>query len=181
MIVKNIIKEITLNYFFTSDTHFSHTNIIKHCNRPFKSADEMNSTIIYNWNKKVKKDDIVFHLGDFSLSHKITSYLINKLNGKIHLIAGNHDRKKYYIKNNTFYSVNDILEINLENKLIVLCHYPFLTWNRSHHGSWNLHGHVHDRELKIKDCKFRLNVGVDVNDFTPISFNEVRQKMELIK
>ena len=53
--------------FFTSDTHFNHTNILQYCNRPFKIVDQMNETIITNWNNVVEPDDIVFHLGDFCL------------------------------------------------------------------------------------------------------------------
>ena len=53
--------------FFTSDTHFNHTNIIRFCNRPFKDVIHMNETIIANWNSVVGPDDIIFHLGDFCL------------------------------------------------------------------------------------------------------------------
>ena len=53
--------------FFTSDTHFNHTNIIRFCNRPFKDVTHMNETIIANWNSVVGPDDIIFHLGDFCL------------------------------------------------------------------------------------------------------------------
>ena len=53
--------------FFTSDTHFNHTNIIRFCNRPFKDVSHMNETIISNWNRVVGPEDIVFHLGDFCL------------------------------------------------------------------------------------------------------------------
>lgn len=53
--------------FFTSDTHFNHTNIIQFCQRPFKNADEMNEVIMANWSNVVGKDDIIFHLGDFCL------------------------------------------------------------------------------------------------------------------
>ena len=82
------------NIFFTSDTHFWHDNIIKFCNRPFNSIEEMNDTIIENWNKVVGKNDIVFHLGDFCFcgSDKFKD-IIERLNGYIYLILGNHDWK----------------------------------------------------------------------------------------
>lgn len=54
--------------FFTSDTHFGHSNIIKYCNRPFKDKDEMNETLISNWNKVVPEDGIVIHCGDFAFA-----------------------------------------------------------------------------------------------------------------
>ena len=53
--------------FFTSDTHFNHTNILRYCNRPFKTVGQMNETIITNWNNVVGPDDVIFHLGDFCL------------------------------------------------------------------------------------------------------------------
>lgn len=80
--------------FFTSDTHFNHTNIIRFCNRPFKDVSHMNETIISNWNRVVGSEDIVFHLGDFCLGGSAEWInVLNRLNGKIYLISGNHDIK----------------------------------------------------------------------------------------
>ena len=80
--------------FFTSDTHFNHTNIIQYCQRPFKSTDEMNEAIIDNWNSVVGEEDTVFHLGDFCLGSSAEwNKILNRLNGKIYLILGNHDLK----------------------------------------------------------------------------------------
>ena len=82
------------NLFFTSDTHFYHGNIIRFCNRPFKSVEMMNETIISNWNNTVGQDDIVFHLGDFCLGGSAEwNKILDRLNGKIYLIMGNHDLK----------------------------------------------------------------------------------------
>ena len=80
--------------FFTSDTHFYHGNIIRFCNRPFKDVETMNETIISNWNNTVGQDDIVFHLGDFCLGGSAEwTRILNRLNGRIYLIMGNHDLK----------------------------------------------------------------------------------------
>lgn len=80
--------------FFTSDTHFNHTNIIQYCQRPFKSTDEMNEAMIDNWNSVVGEDDTVFHLGDFCLGGaEEWNKILNRLNGRIYLILGNHDLK----------------------------------------------------------------------------------------
>lgn len=57
--------------FFISDTHFYHGNIIRFCNRPFKSVEMMNETIISNWNNTVGQDGIVFHLGNFCLGGSV--------------------------------------------------------------------------------------------------------------
>ena len=80
------------NIFFTSDTHFSHENIMHFCNRPFKTIEEMNDTLIENWNKVVNKDSIVFHLGDFAWGNNWMQFL-NKLNG--HKILLYKDRRFY--------------------------------------------------------------------------------------
>ncbi|MBQ4059987.1 MAG: metallophosphoesterase, partial [Lachnospiraceae bacterium] len=87
--------------FFTSDTHFYHSNIINFCGRPFKNVEVMNETLIANWNSVVGPDDIVFHLGDFCLGGSAEwTNILNRLNGKIYLIVGNHDiknlRQGYY-------------------------------------------------------------------------------------
>lgn len=80
--------------FFTSDTHFNHTNILQYCNRPFKTIDQMNETIITNWNRVVGPDDVIFHLGDFCLGGaEEWNKILNRLNGRIYLVLGNHDLK----------------------------------------------------------------------------------------
>jgi calcineurin-like phosphoesterase family protein len=87
-----------MKMFFTSDTHFGHTNIIKHYNRPFSSIEEMNEEIVERWNSVVTKKDIVFHLGDielFNYSHVSIMDYIEKLQFyEIVLIRGNHDRSR---------------------------------------------------------------------------------------
>ena len=75
--------------FFTSDTHFNHTNVIRFCNRPFKDVVHMNETLISNWNRVVSPEDIVFHLGGSAEWVNV----LNRLNGKIYLISDNHDIK----------------------------------------------------------------------------------------
>lgn len=80
--------------FFTSDTHFNHANIIRFCNRPFNDVEQMNETLIANWNRVVQPEDTVFHLGDFCLGGSVEwTKILNRLNGKIYLILGNHDIK----------------------------------------------------------------------------------------
>jgi len=157
--------------FFTADTHFSHSNIIKYCNRPFSSALEMDETMIANWNSKVGKDDVVYHLGDFafSLIHKH----VERLNGKIILIFGNHDKLARH-NSNLFHSVHDYLEIKHKDTLITLCHYAFKIWNKSHFNSWNLFGHSHGR---VKGVGKQMDVGVDTNNFFPYHISEIETIM----
>lgn len=142
------------NLYFTSDTHFFHNNIIEYCNRPFSNVHEMNESLVTLWNSKVPKDGIVFHTGDFSLtaSPNALDTLLNRLNGEIHLIIGNHEKDalgKEYIRKR-WKSIHDILEIFVEDEEItygeqhiIMCHYPMMVWNASHRGSWQLFGHVH--------------------------------------
>ena len=81
-----------MNKWFISDTHFSHTNIIRYTGRPFQTADEMDTQLIKNWNAHVDFHDIVFFLGDFGLGK--SDYLANickQLNGNKICIRGNHD------------------------------------------------------------------------------------------
>ncbi len=87
--------------YFTSDTHFNHTNIIGYINRPFKTVEDMNKDIIRKWNNVVPADGIVFHLGDVSLTARDNSLLglLNGLNGTKHLIIGNHEKDAMNCKN----------------------------------------------------------------------------------
>lgn len=88
-----ILKGLSPNkIWFTSDTHFFHNKIIEYCQRPFANVEEMNNELIYRWNQVVRNDDVVFHLGDFCLGKaKKWNSILDKLNGKICLILGNHD------------------------------------------------------------------------------------------
>lgn len=177
------------NIWFTSDTHFYHKNIIKYCYRPFNSVEEMNQSLIDNWNNVVKENDIVFHLGDFAFDK--WKSIINQLNGKIYLIVGNHDEIKYpgHKIFDLFEGVYNQLYIQIDNQWIYLNHYPFLCYGGSYKNKpvWTLSGHTHICKIKNTGKDFeRMNylfptqydVGVDFNDYTPISFKEVKEKIE---
>ena len=172
--------------FFTSDTHFSHENIIKFCRRPFKDASHMNDELIRRWNEVVGPDDIVFHLGDFAWGGSdVWNSIMSRLNGKIYLVLGNHDEKNIrqgYMKR--FEWVGYQMHITIEGRSIYLNHYPFLCYGGSYRGKdavWQLFGHVHSKEGMTGMDKDRLanllptqyDVGVDNNDYRPISFREV--------
>jgi calcineurin-like phosphoesterase family protein len=165
------------NIFFTSDNHFGHSSIIKYSNRPFVDVDEMNEVMIQNWNRTVGNKDLVFHLGDFAfLPEDEIRNTINRLNGNINFILGNHDRKLSKLKNITIIN-NSIHEMKIADQFVVMSHYPLLSWNRSFHGSFMLHGHCHGTarypypEMRIHD------VGVDCNNFKPIEFSEIREML----
>lgn len=169
------------NLWFVSDTHWGHKNIIKYSNRPFESVEEMDEALIKNWNSKVKPNDEVWHLGDFSF-HKegMTEGIIKRLNGRINFVRGNHDEimpnlYKY------FKSVQDYKEIRVDGQKIVLCHFPMLTWNKAHRGAWMLHGHSHGSVNYLNVGTTRLDVGVDNFKYTPVSYEEVRDLLKDIE
>lgn len=163
--------------WFTGDQHFFHKNIIRFCNRPFKNVNDMNETIINNWNNVVGKNDIVYNLGDISIGRqKEVVSILEQLNGRKVLIVGNHDEKVNRIADK-FEGVYYYLELKEYN--IVLSHYPFLTWNRIYHNSIHLHGHSHGTLKDVYNEKGeiitnkRFDVGVDCNNFTPFSLEQV--------
>jgi calcineurin-like phosphoesterase family protein len=149
--------------YFSGCTHFGHENIIKLANRPFSSIEEMDETLIDNWNKTVRKTDTVYHLGDFSYkgATRPTDYL-NRLNGSIVLIQGNHDPilwgHKYY-------------EFKENKRLFVLFHYPIEEWNGYFRGAVHIHCHTHKPELI--SAKNRFNVTVEATNYKPISLEEI--------
>ena len=157
------------NVFFTSDTHFSHENIIKYCNRPFSSVEEMNETIITNWNNVITPNDTVFHLGDFGFgSTGNLAEIKYRLNGNIEFVCGSHDKNAKKL----FFPYRLMLEIKIEDHPIVLCHYAMRTWKASYHGSWHLFGHSHGR-LAVDNHTLAYDVGVDSNYYTPVSMDKI--------
>ncbi len=105
------------NIWFTSDCHFSHANVIKYDKRPFTSAQEMDETLIANWNAKVKANDIVFYLGDLSFDRDFgrTQAIAKQLKGKIHFILGNHDDERVIRKLGVFETVNDYINLSVKD------------------------------------------------------------------
>ena len=174
--------------FFTSDTHFNHANIIEFCHRPFRNVEKMNETLIANWNNVIGPDDIVFHLGDFCLGGAAEwNKVLDRLNGKIYLILGNHDLKNIRQGfTQRFEHVAMQMRIEIGKRKIYLCHYPFLCFEGGYKDVWQLFGHVHIRKSNTGIDAGRLqylyptqyDVGVDNNDFTPVSYEQVRTKIQ---
>lgn len=155
------------NIWFISDTHFYHEKIIQHTNRPFASVSEMNTMMVDRWNALVGMNDVVYHIGDFSLRddpHCVD--MIDNLNGTLYLIAGNHDRDKI-LKAKRWKAVYDMLTVKVEPDIeIILCHYPLERWPKSHYGAYHFHGHTHGT---LRSTGRRQDVGVDVWGFAPVS------------
>ena len=167
--------------FYISDLHLGHSNIIRLNNRPFKDAIEMETTIINNWNNRVREDDNVYIIGDFCYkSAQSPEYYLKQLKGNKYLITGNHDRhllnnpdiKKY------FKQITPILFIKDNDKSVILCHYPMIEWDGMYRDTWHIYGHIHNNtndtyEILTKYRLKALNAGVDVNNFMPVSFEEL--------
>lgn len=150
-----------MNTFFTSDTHFSHENIIRYCARPFASVEEMNREMTARWNAVVGPRDTVYHLGDFSLGKDSPTKFLRKLNGgKKILVRGNHDKNAARMLAYGFDEVHEKTEWNGW----LLQHHPIATNKRL------LCGHIHEKWTRIGDV---VNVGVDVWDFTPRTIEEL--------
>ena len=173
--------------WFTSDEHFFHKNVIRLCNRPFVNLDEMHKTLVDNHNSVVSKNDTVYHLGDFAFGRgDHVGELILKLNGQHIFMKGNHDdwmkSKKInfdLLMNGNMVDYGDeYKEIHYKNEMMVLCHYPMRTWNRSHYGVIQLYGHCHGN---LESLKNQYDVGVDNNDYFPISIDDIRMKLATSK
>lgn len=164
------------NIFFTADTHFNHSNIIKFCNRPFGNVLEMNEVLIEKWNTKVKQGDIIYHLGDIGFGEY--RYILDRLNGRIVLILGSHDGNALIPRNKSrFKDIYRLFEIQEKGQNITLCHYAMRVWPKSHHGAWYLYGHSHNR---LETFGKSFDVGVDGHNFEPWSFDEVVEKMKTL-
>jgi calcineurin-like phosphoesterase family protein len=152
--------------FFTSDSHFGDAPRLRIDRRPFASIGEMDRTIVERWNEVVGPRDEVWHLGDFAFGpppERIAG-LLAELKGTKHLIIGNNDGPAT-IEQPAWASVQHYAELTVEGKRLVLCHYPFRTWNRMGQGVIDLHGHSHG---KLKGAPRQYDVGVDVWDFRPV-------------
>lgn len=159
--------------FFTADTHFGHASIIRHGGRPFDDVETMDHALIARWNAVVSNRDEVWHLGDFNVaSARSTEWYLERLNGRIHMVWGNHDDRHARKAAHLFASAQDVKYLKHEGERITLYHYAQRTWRNSHRGAWHLFGHSHGC---IAGIGRSMDVGVDVNGFRPVSFDEVRR------
>lgn len=185
------------NVFFTSDFHLFHHNVLKFDNRPFDDIHQMHLIIENNWNEIVTPNDTVIYLGDLSFARKddklAVDSLINRLNGNIHYVMGNHDKLEEIKKNRKFITVQDYLEVRIKFKknnvvtesLFCCMHYPIYSWNKKHHGHYMCHGHCHGNLHHGEDASFYIgrrvmDVGCMLHDYKPVSYIDVMSKLDLI-
>jgi len=185
--------------FISSDTHYAHKNICRGVTdwrtqdgeipvgstRDFDTIEQMNERLVNGINNVVGQDDTLILLGDVSFGgfENIGIFLDRLICKNIHLILGNHD---HHIENDReniqskFLSVQHYLEVNINDKNFVLCHYPLQSWNGLNKGVIHLHGHVHlGPNRKFGNGK-RLDVGVDGNDMVPYSIDAIIRVMNKI-
>jgi calcineurin-like phosphoesterase family protein len=154
--------------FFTSDTHFGDHRVLNLYPRPFGSVAEMDAALAANWNAAVGPEDEVWHLGDFARSGALAADVLARLHGTKHLVIGNNDPGPDVAHG--WASIGPYRELELEGRRLVLCHYPFRSWNGQHRGALNLHGHSHGR---LKPLPRQYDVGVDVRNFRPVTLGEL--------
>jgi calcineurin-like phosphoesterase family protein len=162
------------NIFFISDTHFGDKKVWKIRNRRFKkwkTVHKMDEALIKNWNKEVKKGDIVYHLGDVAVTKKGLA-LLNECNGKKILIKGNHDE----------YPISEYLKVFDDIHGIVRFEKYFLSHTPIHASllpKWckaNIHGHIHHKQIDNDDGQTHhqyYNISVERTNFTPIALEEI--------
>lgn len=192
-----------MSIWFTADTHFSHANIIRYCNRNFclsiDEQEDMEKTLssdtieqhdehlIEQWNKVVNKGDRVYHLGDFTWGPiRSISPLVERLNGDKFLILGNHDKfiqaklKKGDLSG--FLWIKDVYNLNIKGKgQFFLFHYACRTWSGSFKGSNHLYGHSHGQ--LPEDGTKSMDVGVDsaallLGEYRPFHIDEVLNHLQ---
>jgi len=149
------------NTFLFSDPHFDHANIIRYAHRPFKNVEEMNNTILRNYNKIVKDNSLVYFLGDmaFGRNSRPADFWFNQLKGHIIYFRGNHDKRGY-----------KETVIHVGNLYFKLSHFPH---NRGDWVGWMIHGHVHEKWSFINYDYKAINVSVDVTGFKPVRLSDI--------
>jgi calcineurin-like phosphoesterase family protein len=165
--------------YFTSDQHFGHFNIIRLCQRPFESVEEMDEVMLAKWNAKVEDSDRVFILGDLFFRARDPEITLRRLKGRKTLILCNHDSSwtgKVELSR-YFEGVHTMLETTDGEHAITLCHYPLMTFNYCMR-AYMLHGHIHgntnaDHWSYLQSHDRILNASVEVNNYEPVTFAEL--------
>jgi len=171
-----VVLETTM-IFYTSDLHLGHKNIIKLCNRPFFTLEEMNDTLISNWNNRITNADSIYIVGDLMfLSATDPDELLMRLKGKKHLIIGNHDKSwmRKVDLDKHFVSIDSLKVFSNGRCKITLCHYPMMSFE----GKYLIYGHIHNNMPPtfgplLRTMENAINACVEVNNYTPATFDEL--------
>ena len=172
--------------YFISDTHFNHDREFIWGPRGFKSVKESNDTIIDNWNKTVSYGDDVYVVGDFFLGkdNQYVKETLPKLNGKIHLIIGNHDtpaKLKIYAAAKNVVEIVWATQIEYNGRKFYVSHYPTNTSNLEsspERAVCNIFGHTHSKEKFYEDSPYMYNVACDAQNSTPVSIEQITKEID---
>lgn len=172
--------------YLTSDLHFNHDRGFIYEARGFHSVEEMNEAIILRWNNIIKPEDDVYLLGDVMLGDSNKGItLLERLNGKIHIVLGNHDtdtRVELYKQASNVVEIALALKIKYKNYHIFMTHYPCFCGSLHHESlkktTCNFYGHTHQKTNFYQDMPFMYHVGVDSHNCTPISIDDALADME---
>ncbi len=158
--------------FFTADTHFGDTRILRSAKRPFRTIGEHDHHLVARWRAIVGAHDEVWHLGDVAPGFTAAALgeLFATLPGTKHLVTGNNDDAATR-DHPLWTSVHDYHELRDDDVPCILCHYALRTWNGIGRGSLDLHGHSHNM---LKPLARQFDVGVDAWDFTPVTLAQMR-------
>jgi calcineurin-like phosphoesterase family protein len=173
-----------MSIFFTADEHHGHENIIRFCKRPFSGIEEMTEKLVTNHNEVVKPGDHVFHLGDmfwrtFGLDPALK--LMARLNGRHFYIYGNHcELFRHKELRDCFEWCKDVDNLKVQGyPNIWLSHYAHRVWNGSHRGAYHVYGHTHN--VLPEGDYLSTDVGVDAQNFYPISLEDLDKKLKARK
>jgi len=159
--------------YYTADTHFRHYGILDIDNRPFSSLEEMENEIIRRWNRHVRPRDTVWFLGDFALgSTKAAAEILARLNGRKHLVWGNHDGKVRKLPG--WESSQPYAEIREGDDFLCLHHYAQRTWRDLQRGAFHLFGHSHG--WLMPQCR-SIDVGIMCWDYRPVTLAEIKKRL----
>ena len=194
--ITNVYDEPKHKKFFSSDKHYGHRKIITMCKRPYSSLEDMEEDLLSKHNERVTDNDDYYDLGDIgyrcSTQHVVD--MISRMNGKIHIILGNHDKPlRKAIKNGmladlfdsgkleVYGSINpDTITakiIDIEGRKVILSHYAYRTWPGSFRGAIHLFGHSHGN---LSDFYRSFDVGVDSNNGYPWEWSEIMKKIKTV-
>ncbi len=166
--------------FISSDLHLGHRAITEKYGRPWDTVEEMNEAIIERWNERVALADQVYIVGDVGVcSARVLSELIRRLNGRLYLVRGNHDRWRGAYKQaviDRFEWIKDVYTLKYDECRTFFFHYPCYTWPRAHKGDWHAHGHCHGN--LIADESTRHDVSLETHDYYPYHWDEFRGIMQ---
>lgn len=158
-----------MTFYFTGDTHFGHRRIMEFCPTTrghYANVDDMDNSMILNWNMTVGKDDVIYHVGDFAFAnHGRMREIFLQLNGRIRLITGNHDTNlkkalgdRLLAKGLLECRYPGYHEANFNGTKVVINHFAQRVWNNHHHGALHVYGHSHG---SLPGLGKSVDVGVD--------------------